>query len=183
MRDGMDPQPEFSRPIRLDTLSVAERGHDIEASPEECAALAERFGILAVDRLAAQVRLKMLPGGELVRLNAKFQARVRQACVITLEPVRQDIDDGFDLTYGPEEEVEDTDILVDMDAADPPEPIRGNAIDIGEAVAEHLALALDPFPRASGAAFQDMIEDDADTPPEEGGKPHPFASLAALRKK
>ncbi|OIQ93104.1 hypothetical protein GALL_249140 [mine drainage metagenome] len=182
MTEAMDIPPEFSRPVRLETLSVAERGYEIEASPEECAALAERFGILAVDRLAAQLRLKMLPGGELVRLKAKFQARVRQACVITLEPVRQDIDDGFDLTYGPEEEVEDTDILVDLDADDPPEPIRGGAIDLGEAVAEHLALALDPFPRAPGAAFQE-IGGEEEPAPEEGGKPHPFAALASLQKK
>jgi len=178
--DGITP--EFSRSILLDSLSVAERTHEIEASAEECKALAERFDILSVDSLTASVRMKMLPGGELVRVRGHLKAHVTQACVVTLEPVPEQIDEEFELIYGPEPDPESEEIVVDMDVLDPPEPIIGNAIDIGEAVAEHLALALEPFPRKDGAEFPESPP----PPPEDDEpevKPNPFAALAALKKK
>lgn len=177
--DGITP--EFSRPILIDSLSVVERTHDIEASADECKALAERFDILSVDSLTASVRMKMLPGGELVRVRGHLKAHVTQACVVTLEPVPEQIDEEFELVYGPEPDPESEEIVVDMEASDPPEPIIGNAIDIGEAVAEHLALALDPFPRKEGAEFAESPPPPEDDEPEE--KPNPFAALAALKKK
>jgi len=176
-------QAEFSRLVHLDQLSVQDRTHEIEATPEECAALAERYGILSVDSLKAEVKLRMLPGGELVRLRGKFTAQVVQACVVTLEPVPEQVAESFDLTYGPEPDPEGEEIVLELDAGDPPEPIIGNSIDIGEAVAEHLALALEPFPRAPGAEFAEYHDEDGpEEQPETAQKPNPFAALAALKK-
>lgn len=172
--------PEFSRPILVDSLSVAERSHEIEASEDERAALAERFGILSIESLSATVRLRMLPGGDLVRLRGHLKAHVTQACVVTLEPVPEDIDEEFELLYGSAPDEESEEIVVDLEVSDPPEPIIDNAIDIGEAVAEHLALALDPFPRKAGAEYAES-EPEPEVEPE--AKPNPFAVLAALKKK
>lgn len=172
--------PEFSRPILVDSLSVVERSHEIEASEEERQALAERFGILSIESLTASVRLRMLPGGDLVRVRGAFKASLHQACVVTLEPVPEEVEDDFELIYGSESADDDSEIVVDLEAGDPPEPIIGNAIDIGEAVAEHLALALEPFPRASGAEFTEIFEVEEPEPEE---KPNPFAVLSALKKK
>jgi len=145
--------PEFSRPILADSLAVSDRIHEIEANDEERAALAERFGILSIESLSATIRLRRLPGGDLVRLRGQLKAHVTQACVVSLEPVPEEIEEEFELIYGPKPDEESEEIVVDMEAMDPPEPIINNAIDIGEAVAEHLALALEPFPRAPGAEF------------------------------
>ena len=172
--------PEFSRPILADSLAVSDRIHEIEANDEERAALAERFGILSRESLSATIRLRRLPGGDLVRLRGQLKAHVTQACVVSLEPVPEEIEEEFELIYGPKPDEESEEIVVDMEAMDPPEPIINNAIDIGEAVAEHLALALEPFPRAPGAEFTEPPEE-----PEEvlEAKPHPFAALASLKKK
>ncbi|HEX7969363.1 MAG TPA: DUF177 domain-containing protein, partial [Stellaceae bacterium] len=77
--------PEFSRPVDVTRLPQGEAVYDIAAVPAECAALARRLGLLAIDRLEARVRLSRLAGGFL-RLSAELSADVTQACVVTLEP-------------------------------------------------------------------------------------------------
>lgn len=52
-------------------------------------------------------------------------------------------------------------------------PYTNGMLDLGEAAAEQLGLALDPYPRAPGAVLPE-IEDDSD----EG----PFGALGALRR-
>lgn len=176
-------RPEFSRPIVAEKLGTAEKRFDITASAEERKALAERFGILEVPALSATVTLKTLAGGKLVRLHGHFEAEVVQACVVTLEPVPAHLAEDFALTYAlepEEEEIAGGELVFDPDAEDPPEPLLEGVVDIGEAAAEHLALALDPFPRKPGARFEAPAEESA---PEMVEKPNPFSALAALKKK
>ena len=171
-------EPELSRMISVDQLGTGEKTIKVEAGPDERAALSDRFGILSITALTAAVRLKVMPGGVKVRLRGHIEAEVVQACVVTLEPVAAHVVEDFELYYGPEADEEGEEIVIDVMAEDPPEPIIGGAIDIGEAVAEHLALALEPFPRAPGAQFTEVSEE-----PEEALRPNPFAALAALQKK
>ncbi len=177
---------EFSRPVMVDKLGPAEKVFEIEAKPDERKALAERFGIIEVGSLKAVIRLKLISGGPMVRLRGRFEADVIQTCVVTLEPVPAHLEEEFELTYGPEAEQDEEEIVIDLEIVDPPELIEGGAIDIGEAAAEHLALALDPFPRAPGATFDSPAEEtevEDSAPVEDAEKPNPFAALAALKKK
>ncbi len=168
--------PEFSRPVVVERLGPRETVVTIEADVGERAALARRFDIPAVESLSAKVRLKPMTGG-LVRLKANFAADVVQACVATLEPVRSAIAEDFQLIYAPPgDEAAEEEVELVYEEEDPPEPIIDGAIDIGEAVAEHLALALDPFPRASGATFDQGLVDAGDD-----ATAGPFAALAALK--
>jgi uncharacterized metal-binding protein YceD (DUF177 family) len=169
---------EFSRPVVVDRLGHEERSYDIEAGAEERSALASRFGILAVDAFSAHIRLKRLAGGQAVRVNGRFSADVVQSCVVTLEPVPAHVEEEFDLVYAPEGEDDQEEIVVALDEQDPPELIVDGIIDIGEAAAEHLALALEPFPRKPGAEFSAAKEEVS-----EPAKPNPFAVLASLKKK
>jgi len=167
--------PEFSREVRLDELSLHERRYEIEANEAERAALAKRFNLEGIGRLAADVRLKIEPGGRMVRLVANLTADVVQTCVVTLEPVPAHIETGFEVLYdcaakpvGREVEVEAGDIDV--------VPLEGETLDIGEAVAEELALSLDPFPRAPGAQVEG-----GEMPQEAGNRP--FEILARFKAK
>jgi uncharacterized metal-binding protein YceD (DUF177 family) len=130
-------------------------------------------GLLALDRLEAQVRLSRLAGGFL-RLAAELSADVTQACVVTLEPVRSRIEEEFTLLYsnGPEEKAGEV-VLSGSDEV--VEPLSEGSLDIGEAVAQQLSLALDPFPRAPGAELP------GEAAPEAPERVSPFAALAALR--
>lgn len=166
--------PELSRPVQVDRLIPRGSEKSIEASAEERAALAGRFRILGIDRLVAEIRLEPFAGGTMVRLKGHLEADVRQACVVSLVEVPQHVDETFELTYGPPMP-ESAEAIVEFDAEDPPEPIIDGIIDIGEATAEQLALALDPYPRAAGAALDEAVAGD-------GAAPKPFASLAAWKR-
>ena len=174
---------ELSRAVRVDQVPNSGLDVDVVATPAECEALARRFGIVAVGALAAQVRLKPIRGGEVIRVNGRLTADVVQSCVVTLEPVPAHVDEEFDMTFSTaaEEEAEEdlSEIDLSLEDEDPPDPIVGGIIDVGEVVSEHLALALDPFPRKPGASIPAAREPAA----EDDGRPNPFAVLAKLRQK
>ena len=142
--------PEFSRVERLDAIGGEERQVQIAADAGERAALARRFGLVAIEGLAANLGIRREAAGIAVR--GRVTARVVQACVITGAPLTSTVDEPVALLFvelarggGGEEEVELT-----SDALDTVE-IEGGGIDLGEAAAETMALALDPFPRSPDA--------------------------------
>lgn len=142
------PTPELSRLVDLHRLPPGEAVFDIAASAVERQALAGRFDLLALDRFEAQVRLSRLPGGFL-RLSARLSADVVQACVVTLEPVASRVEDEFTLSYGATAPLDE---ISPSGAGDLIEPLpTSGQLDIGEAVAQQLSLALDPYPHAPGA--------------------------------
>lgn len=164
---------ELSRPVVVDRLPPGESLHEISATAEERAALARRFSLLALDRLEARVRLTRLAGG-LARLDAELAADVVQECVVTLAPVKSRVEDHFTLLYGAAQD-EAAEISLSGEA-ELVEPLEGGLIDIGEAVAQQLSLAIDPFPRAPGAAEPGQGAEPA-------RPPSPFAALAKWRQK
>jgi len=161
--------PEFSRRVPLARLGPEPFRQEIEADKAECAALARRFGLLALDRLAADVELRR-QGTDRILLRATFDAEFIQSCVVTLDPVAGAVSERFALLYGPPELEESGVGGIEDDAAF--EPLVGEAIDIGEAVAQEFALALPPFPRSAEA-------DNAAAPPA-AQDPGPFAELGRL---
>lgn len=175
-------QNEFNRPQRLDTIGAGESQVHVVAEPGERAALAERFGLKAIDSLAADYRIRRDVQG--IVATGHLSARVVQACVITDDPVPAAIEEDFAIRFLPETEGEggDEEIELSEDACDIVF-YSGGAIDLGEAAAETLALALDPYPRspAAEAALRDagvISEEEAKRLAEESG---PFGGLAGLR--
>jgi uncharacterized metal-binding protein YceD (DUF177 family) len=163
--------PEFSRLVPLAGVGRDKFAQDIEASPQEREALARRFDLVALDRLAATVTLRREGNGEIV-LEAAWEARFVQNCVATLEPVEGSASDVFMLRYGQREEAGRL-LLLDVEAADF-EPLPSEAIDIGEAVAQELSLSLPMFPRhAEAASDASVVEQRGETP---------FAALSPLRQ-
>ena len=169
--------PEFSRPVRLDTIGPARRDMQVEAEEEERTALARRFGIAAIDALSADLSISR--SGDEVRATGRLRARVTQSCVVTDAPVPARVDEPFDILFRPqpasdgaEEEIEL--IETDMDVVF----YDGAAIDVGEAVAETLSLSLDPYPRAPDA--DEVLKAAGVKSEEEAGA---FGALAALRDK
>lgn len=140
--------PEFSRPQRLDTIGEREQSLTIEAEAGERAALAARFGLIAVDVLSAELAVRREASGIVVR--GRVRGHVRQACVVTDAPIESEIDEPLALRFVDGASSEAEEVELDADQLDTI-PIEGGAIDLGEAVAETMALALDPFPRAPGA--------------------------------
>ncbi len=142
--------PEFSRLERIDTIGEGERSIAIVASETERAALATRFGLISVDRLEATFRVKRDAAGVVAR--GAINAAVVQACSVTDEPLPQTVSEDVALRFVTEQDAAaEEEIELDLDALDTM-PYDGAAIDLGEAAAETMALALDPFPRGPNAA-------------------------------
>jgi len=147
---SVPPSAEFSRRIELGRLGNRVAVYPIEATPEERQALARRFELLALERLEAEVRLQRV-GERQIRLEGRLAAKVVQACVVTLEPVASEVAERFTILFGSEEP--QVRVVVELED-EVVEPIEGDAIDIGEAVAQQLALLLDPYPRMPGARLE-----------------------------
>ncbi len=162
--------PEFSRPVRVDTIGEDARAITVTAEAAECAALAERFGLLGLERLEGRFTVRRDASGILV--EGQVRAAAIQACSITGEPIAATVDEEARLRFV-EEADESEEVELDEDAIDVL-PIEDGAIDLGEAAAETLALSLDPFPRAPGA--EEKLREAGVIPEEEA---RPYSALAA----
>lgn len=169
---------EFSRLVSFEGIGPKTQVRKIEAGDEERRGLAERFGLVALDSLSAALELSR-PAGDIVCARGHLMADVVQSCVVTLAPVPAHIEADFACSYAgggrPEAEV-DFDPLAEEEI----EALIGEEIDIGETVAQQLAIALDPYPRAQGAAWPDHV------PPEAAGagesREKPFGGLEKLKR-
>ena len=140
----------------------------IDCDESECAALAARFGFAAVARLSARLKVKRAGPGHW-NVTGKLQAEVTQLCGVTGEPVPESVDFTIEERYCRASE-EGTDIDVSLDGF---EPLVDGAIDLGEVVAQTLAISVNPWPRSVDAPHSFVVG--------ESEKEHPFAGLAALK--
>jgi len=172
-----EPAPEFSRPVRADQIDRAAETTTIAAKAHERAALAKRFGLISLDRLEADYSLTRQGNALLAR--GRVRAALAQPCAATEVPVPETIDTDFTLRFVPERDAatEGEEIELDVEDCDII-PYDGLSLDMGEAVAETMALAMAPYPRAPNA---DAILRAAGVLTEEQASP--FAALLALKDK
>jgi uncharacterized metal-binding protein YceD (DUF177 family) len=172
-----DAGPEFSRVIEVEGLGDAPAVFPLEANATERAALARRFGLPAIGSLKAKLRLQRVHGGTALRLTGRLEADVTQSCVVTLEPVENRVEEEFTILYAADAPTEAIETDTDSDESWA-EPLPHGGLDIGEVVAQHLSLALDPYPRRADAAVEGRwAEGEAPT------KESPFAALAKLKSR
>lgn len=164
--------PEFSRPERLDAMGEEARTVRIAADAKERAALAKRFDLIAVERLEAVFAVRREAAG--VAVEGRVTGAVIQACSVSGEPLSAFIDEPVALRFV-HAAAEGEEVELSADALDTL-PIEGGAVDLGEAAAETLALAFDPFARGPEA-------DEALATAKRlgGGEAGAFDALAALR--
>jgi uncharacterized metal-binding protein YceD (DUF177 family) len=171
-------QPEFSRPIEIKDIGADGVCRQIKADACEREALARRFGLVSLDRLSASVTVSAI-SRTLFRVAGSFEAEVVQSCVVTLDSVPTRLVESFSALFG--EGGPGMAALVEADEEeDAPEPIEGDAIDLGETVAQHLSLALNPYPRKPGASLPGEYA--AGPHGAESGRVKPFAGLDALKR-
>jgi uncharacterized metal-binding protein YceD (DUF177 family) len=176
MRDSADP---WSIPVVVAQIPDTGLHRGFEASPATRAAMADVAGLREV--LSAQASLDVTPkGGGRVHVTGRVQARIGQTCVVSLDPIENDIDEAIDLIFAPPEQIPEMAALVDEAAEsdseipDPPEPIENGMIDLGRVATDALFLAVDPYPRKPDAVFEPLVV--AEDPED-----HPFAALKALQ--
>jgi hypothetical protein len=164
--------------VPVDVEDIGDTGlhMEIEAPADVRAALAETAGLRDVKQLKATIDLTK--HGERVDVLGRVNATVGQTCVVTLEPIDNEIVEAVDLVFAP--------MSSGATAAprsggqrkgddEPPEPLIDGTIDLGAVANEFLMLGIDPYPRKAGAQF---------APPQAADDgPRPFAALEALKKR
>ena len=164
----------FAHDLRIDSIRDGER-LDLVAEEDERRAIARRLGLGSIERLEAHATLERK--GEIVRAEGRLVAALEQSCVVTGEPVPAHVDEPFALLFRPEPEAA-ADEEIELGEADCDTVFHdGASIDLGGAIADSLALALDPYPRSAEA---DAALKEAGVMSEEQASP--FAALAALKK-
>jgi hypothetical protein len=174
-------EPPFRRPIAVRTLSRKQpSAFDIAPEPGEADAIARFLGIAALPRL--RFRGELLPArDDGWRIEGRLGAELVQSCVVTLEPVPQQIDQVVVRDYVPEDTYRPP-VELDLEAQDDPDPF-GNTIDPGQLALESLALIIDPYPRAPGVPPAEYQAAPPGAEPLTGADLKPFAKLAVLKEK
>ncbi|HTN14074.1 MAG TPA: DUF177 domain-containing protein [Sphingomonadaceae bacterium] len=172
----MGDTTEFSRMI--DIRSIDTRVRHLEANEAERAALAERFGIVSIGRLEADVDL--VRDGTAVDASGRLSADIVQSCAVTGEDLPVAIREQFNLRFVDEVQTQAAQgEEVELEAEELDEiPFDGTLFDLGEAVAQSLALAIDPYATGPNA---DAVRKEAGLLDEQASGP--FAALAALKGK
>lgn len=167
----------FRDDLRLNAIRDGDRLH-LVASDEDRAAIADRLGLEALDRLEAEIVLTR--EGDVVKVDGRVTAKAAQACIATGEPVPETVDEPVVLRFvpapgaggDPDEEIELGEDEMDVVFHD------GQVIALGDALADTLSLALDPYPRSPGA--EAVLREAGVMSEEEAG---PFSALAALKER
>jgi uncharacterized metal-binding protein YceD (DUF177 family) len=176
MADLADP---WSVPVIVAQIPDTGLHREIEADRATRDAMAAVAGLREILSASASLDLTLEKAGR-VHVAGRVRARVGQTCVVSLDPIENDIDEAIDLIFAPPEQIRELAELVDEAAEsdteipDPPEPIVNGVIDLGRLATDALFLGIDPYPRRPDAVFEPMIES---PDPED----HPFAALKALQ--
>jgi hypothetical protein len=160
-------------PIRVE--DVPETGRRVEFAADDSirTTLAEAAGVNELTRLEATFDLTR-HGRSGLHVVGEISATVRQTCVVTLEPISNEVIEPVDLLFAPAGAQTGLAAELPVEAGDPPEPIIGGMVDLGAVATEFLMLGIDPYPRKPGAVFEAPRGADRDATP--------FAALAALKK-
>lgn len=164
-------------PRRIDIRQADGKEIRLEAGEAERAALARRFGLVRIDRLDAEVFLER--EDRVVQATGRLIADFIQSCAVSSEDLPVTIDEEFSFRFVPEAGNRHPDEEVEIDAEDCDEiEYAGTSFDVGEAIAQTLALAIDPY--ATGPDADEARESSGMTTPEESS---PFAALKGLTPK
>ena len=151
------------------------------ATSEELQAIARALELVICSSLTATYTI-MPTGGGHYRLSGRLQASLQQTCVVTLEPVAEDIDETFDISFWPEADIPPpASGEIDLDDEPDIEPIIAGQIQVGRVIFECLAGAIDPFPRKDDAALERVAASPRGHTDEKSE--NPFAVLARIKEK
>jgi uncharacterized metal-binding protein YceD (DUF177 family) len=168
----------WSVPVAVSEVPAMGRHFDLLPDELTRAAVARLAGLVALPRLRARFEVSPHGSGGL-HVVGRVSATVGQTCVVTLEPIENDIDEPIDLVFlpaGSPSLIGQSGAGIDVLAEDEPEVLVGGTVDLGAIATEFLVLSLDPYPRKSNAVFQApaAVSDESD---------HAFAALAELKKR
>lgn len=164
-------------PVTVESVPEDGQHFDLVADEGVRAAVARLAGVREVLRLEAKFEVTRR-GANGLHVTGLVSATVGQNCVVTLEPLSNDLQETVDLVFLPRKADAATGAGAEAEKPEPkwddPEPLIGGVVDLGALATEFLILGLDPYPRKPDAVFQ--------PPQEEKPDAGPFAALAKIAK-
>lgn len=199
-KQAVENAQEWSCIIEADTIGDAPIKLEIGPSASETAMLEKRLGLLKIYSLKAALDIRRNPGNMVIYISGTIDADIEQRCVVSLEQVHQKIHDNFEAWFADKTQavsftkakrermsLKEKGEQPVLEEQDDPEPIINGAIDLGELVTQYFSLALDPYPRSEGAAYEGKASSPRKaTAGEEEEDEHfknPFAALKEWRHK
>jgi Large ribosomal RNA subunit accumulation protein YceD len=179
MKNIADDADPWSVPVIVAQIPDTGLHREIEADQVARHAMAAIADLREILSASASFDLTLEKAGR-VHVAGRVRARIGQICVVSLDPIENDVDEAIDLIFAPAEQIPQLAAQIeeaaesDAEIPDPPEPILDGVIDLGRLATDALFLGIDPYPRKPGAVFEPMIE-----PPDP--EDHPFAALKALQ--
>ena len=169
----------WSAPVAIHEVPETGRRFALSADAQARAAVAAAAGLRSLPQFDATFDVSR-HGREGLRVAGRISATVGQTCIVTLEPIENTVEEKVDLVFVPSAvaaEFEEGDAPpAKISTDDAPEPLVGGTVDLGAIATEFLILGIDPYPRKQGVTFEAPA-----ATKDEGG--HPFAALAALKKR
>lgn len=179
---------EWSHYIESETIGLKPMTLSLELEHNNLPQLCKRLGLHSIDNLRADLTLMRNQINKVIHIKGHIHGTVEQNCVVTMEPVREEVSDEFEAWFAePSQAVSFTkakrermslkeqDEQPIIEEFDDPEKVVDGKIDLGELVTQHLSLALNPYPRAESAEFEDKNVGLEDAP--DGTYDNPFAAL------
>jgi uncharacterized metal-binding protein YceD (DUF177 family) len=169
-------EPPLQHIFDLGGLSQAGAEVTVKAKADELPGLAEWAGVDSVKRFMATVSLRRLSQSRF-SFEAELTADVVQACVVTLEPVESRISRHItrELQLAPRlPPAEAGELTLSAGDDDVPETIASVDYDLAAPLLEEYVLAIDPYPRKAGVAYNPPTE-------SEPSQSSPFAVLKVLK--
>ena len=139
--------------IDVKTIPATGLQFDLTATPQECEALAERFGLPAVKSFHLS---GMIKGNSILGYEGKFDSIITQECVVSLEQFETTVEGEFKEFFsenGVDFSVE-TNFDIDMDDEETVDLIKNGRLEIGEIAAQQFGLHLNPFPKKNDEPFE-----------------------------
>src|SRR5580704_14232484 len=181
--EKQEPAP-WQVPVAIEDVAETGQHFDLVADNDVRAAVARVVGLRDLPRLEADFDLTR-HGADGLHVSGRVSATVGQNCVVTLEPLTNEVEEDIDLLFAPPpspvERKAGDDEAAEKGSERPerswngPEPLIGGVVDLGALATEFLILGLDPYPRKPGAVFE--------LPQDVKPAPGPFAALAGLKDK
>lgn len=172
-------------PVLVAQIPASGLHREFEADQATREAMAEIAGLRNIPSASASFDMALKRGGR-VQVTGSVRARIGQTCVVTLDPIENEIDEQIDLIFAPsgqiagqkishQSDLVDAPVAPDAETPDPPEAIINGVIDLGRLATDVLFLSIDPYPRKPDAVFEPYVE------PAEPDD-HPFAALKAMQR-
>lgn len=161
MKRTLSPSP-VSYPVNVSHLARSGLPVWLEADDKQRQALADDHDLASVESF--RFDLKLAPWkGDGVRITGNVRAAITQTCVVTLEPLKADIDETVDAILVPEgsnlanpDWAGHGELVIEAEGPDMPETFSGDSVDVGALAEEFFVLAIDPYPRKEGASLPEV---------------------------